>query len=190
MVFEHDAVVVLGGVPGAGKSTLLRRAVDHDEVAVVDTDLRRAAGTASRWKSVRVFQHYTALWRAVAGGRPVVLHSRGTTAFARRAVVRLARLHSRPAHLLLLDASREEAVEGQLDRGRTIAAHEMDLHVRRFARLLRTRGAGEGWRSVTVLDRTAAAALPRLTFYAAARSDQPCSSSLSSSAGSWAPEAP
>ena len=62
MVFEHDAVVVLGGVPGAGKSTLLRRAVDHDEVAVVDTDLRRAAGTASRWKSVRVFHHYTALF--------------------------------------------------------------------------------------------------------------------------------
>jgi hypothetical protein len=38
--FEHDAVVVVAGVPGAGRSTLIRRAVERTEAAAVDTCCR------------------------------------------------------------------------------------------------------------------------------------------------------
>jgi len=163
--FPTDAVVVVAGVPGAGKTTLIRRAVDRETVRVVDTDDRREAG-ATRLLYLR---HYVRIVAAIAGRRPVVIHSRGTSAAGRRVIALLAALRGRPAHLVLLDAGRGEAEAGQRARGRLVAAEEMDRQVARWHRLLaRGPNGDEGWASVTVLDRSQAARTETFAFRATA----------------------
>ncbi|HWT24156.1 MAG TPA: AAA family ATPase, partial [Solirubrobacteraceae bacterium] len=93
LAFEHDAVVVVAGVPGAGKSTLIRRAVDRGAADVIDTDDERARGGGGRLLYAR---HYARIARALRGHRPVVVHSRGTQPAARRAIALMARLRGRP----------------------------------------------------------------------------------------------
>lgn len=164
---EPDAVVVVAGIPGAGKTTLIDRAVDRTHTVVVDTEDRRRAGRASRWPAVRVADHYRRILTAVLlrSDVPVVVHSRGTTASARRLIATLAHLRNRPAHLVLLMAATGDAVDGQLRRGRTVPSAEMDAHNERFARLVAERGAAarrEGWSSVTVLNRAEAAEVRRI----------------------------
>jgi predicted kinase len=162
--FTSDAVVVVAGVPGAGKTTLIRRAVDRDVVRVVDTDDRRETGR----RRLLYPGHYLRIAAAVAGRRPVVIHSRGTHPAARRAIAALAALRGRPAHLVMLDAGREEAEAGQRARGRTVAAGEMDRQLARWRRLMARRPADEGWASVVVLDREQAARTAAFAFAAAA----------------------
>ena len=167
VVVEPDSVVVVAGIPGAGKTTLIDRAVDRTSAVVLDTDDRRRAGKASRWKCVRVARHYHGIVSAVLRRRDitVVVHSRGTTVLARRLVAALAHLRGRPAHLVLLVATPTEAVDGQRRRGRTVASGEMITHVDRFAGLVADREATarrEGWASVTVLDRADAARVRRI----------------------------
>jgi AAA domain len=151
--FPSEAVVVVAGVPGAGKTTLIRRAVDRDLARVIDTDDRRDAGR----RRLLYPGHYARIVAAIAGRRPVVIHSRGTHPAARRAIATLAALRGRPAHLVLLDAARDEAEAGQRARGRTVAPAEMDRQEARWRRLMARRPALEGWASVVVLDRARAA---------------------------------
>jgi Viral (Superfamily 1) RNA helicase len=159
--FPSDAVVVVTGVPGAGKTTLIRRAVDRDVALVVDTDDRPRRGP------LLYLGHYARIVAAVAGRRPVVIHSRGTHRAARRAIAALAALRGRPAHLVMLDAGRGEAEAGQRARGRAVAPEEMDRQVARWGRLMARRPADEGWDSVVALDRAQAAHVQALTFRAA-----------------------
>jgi predicted kinase len=154
--FSSEAVVVVAGIPGAGKTTLIRRAVDRSAARVIDTDDRRRR---SSW--LLYGGHYLRIAAAIAGRRPVVIHSRGTRTFARRAIAALARLRGRPAHLVLIDADRAAAEAGQRARGRRIAPDKMDRELARWRRLeLR----GEPWQSVVVLDRSRAAAVDALEF--------------------------
>jgi adenylate kinase family enzyme len=112
LTYPENAVVVIAGIPGAGKSTLIRRVVDRSTARVVDTDdQRRDGGRAS------YVRHYAHIVTAVWGRRPVVIHSRGTLGTLRRAITLLSSLRGRPAHLILLDAPREEAEAGQRARG-------------------------------------------------------------------------
>jgi RNA helicase len=152
LTYPENAVVVVAGIPGAGKSTLIRRAVDRSAVRVVDTDDQRRDG--GRASNVR---HYAHIVTAVWGRRPVVIHSRGTLGTLRRAITLLSSLRGRSAHLILLDAPREAAEAGQRARGRLVSRSRMDREARRWARLLRRGARGEGWSSVTVLDRATAA---------------------------------
>lgn len=185
---ETDAVVVVAGIPGAGKTTLIDRAVDRTRVVVLDTDDRRREGRASQRKAVRVAGHYRRIVAAVLlrTDVPVVVHSRGTSAFARRLVSALARLRNRPAHLVLLVVGAGEAIDGQERRGRTIPLGEMDAHIERFAGLVGDSGSvarREGWASVTVLDRTEAAGLQRI-----GSGDQPSASeAVPAGRRRWAP---
>jgi predicted kinase len=151
--FASNAVVVVAGVPGAGKTTLIRRAVDRDVAHVVDTDDRREAGR----RRLLYPGHYVRIAAAVAGRRPVVIHSRGTHPAARRAIAALAALRGRPAHLVMIDAARDEAEAGQRARGRTLRPGEMDRQLTRWRRLMARRPRAEGWASVVVLTRRQAA---------------------------------
>jgi predicted kinase len=164
--FPSDAVVVVAGVPGAGKTTLIRRAVDRDVVRVVDTDDRRETSGGRRLLYLR---HYARIAAAVAGRRPTVIHSRGTHPAARRAIAALAALRGRPAHLVMLDAARDEAEAGQQARGRTVGPAEMDRQVARWRRLMARRPAREGWASVTVVARPQAARIEAFAFRPAVR---------------------
>jgi predicted kinase len=165
--FPADAVVVVAGVPGAGKTTLIRRTVDREVARVLDTDDRRKAGA----RRLLYARHYIGIVAALAGRRPVVIHSRGTHPAARRAIAALAALRGRPAHLVMLDADRDEAEAGQRARGRTVAAAEMDLQLARWRRLMARRPAHEGWASVAVLDRAQAAGVEAFAFEPAARAE-------------------
>src|SRR4051812_48716260 len=118
LIFPSDSVIVVAGVPGAGKTTLLRRAVDRDQATVVDTDDRPRRGP------LLYLGHYARIAAAIAANHPAVIHSRGTHAGSRRAIVALARLRGRPAHLILLHADRATAEQGQRARGRTVSHDE------------------------------------------------------------------
>src|SRR5688500_16157437 len=128
--FPDNAVVVVAGLPGAGKSTLIRRVVDRSAVEVVDTDDQRRHGRRASY-----VRHYGRILAAVRGSRPVVIHSRGTVGTLRRAIATVAALHGRPAHLILLDASADEAEDGQRRRGRGVSRLRMDREVARWRRL-------------------------------------------------------
>jgi ABC-type cobalamin/Fe3+-siderophores transport system ATPase subunit len=163
LTFPSDAVVVVAGLPGAGKTTLIRRAVDRAEVRVVDTDDQRAGRRTGRFLYAG---HYARVLAAIAGPAPAVIHSRGTHGWLRRAIVLLATLRGRPAHLILLDADRAEAEAGQRARGRIIGRAEMARQAARWRRVMARRGRGEGWASVVVLDREQAARTSALAFQA------------------------
>jgi Viral (Superfamily 1) RNA helicase len=166
LTFTEDSVVVVAGVPGAGKTTLIRRTVDPAAVRVVDTaDLRGGR----RPPAVLLYPaHYLRIVAAVLGRRPAVIHSRGTHATLRRAIAVLAGLRGRPAHLVLLDAARDEAEAGQRARGRRVRSGEMERQVSRWRRLMRHGARGEGWASVVVLDRPTAARTEAMEFLPAA----------------------
>ena len=164
MVFERDAVIVVAGMPGAGKTTLIRRAVDRSEATVLDTDDLRAG--RARPPTLLNLRHYARIAAAMRAPGPVVVHTRGSRAWLRRLTVLLARLHGRPAHLLLLDADRSAAEAGQRARGRTIAARAMNREAAGWERLMAhpERLAAEGWTSATVLGRPEAARVAALAF--------------------------
>jgi predicted kinase len=157
LTYPTDAVVVVAGLPGAGKSTLIRRTVDRTAAAVVDTDDQRSEGRRASY-----LRHYGRVLAAVRGCRPVVVHSRGTRAALRRAVVLAASLRGRSAHLILLDAPATEAEAGQRRRGRRIPRAVMQREVARWERMRRRGTEREGWRSVVVLDRASAARIDAL----------------------------
>ena len=159
LIFPSDSVIVVAGVPGAGKTTLLRRAVDRTGARVVDTDDRPRRGP------LLYPGHYARIAAAIAGGRPAVIHSRGTHPIARRTIALLARLRGRPAHLILLHADREVAEAGQRARGRTVAGDEMDRQLAGWHELLAA--TDEGWASTTLLDREQAADVGALRFVTA-----------------------
>jgi hypothetical protein len=162
--FPADSVVVVAGVPGAGKTTLLRRAVDRSVARVVDTDDRAHRGP------LLYPGHYARIAAAILARKPVVIHSRGTLPAARRTIALLARLRGRPAHLLLLDADRGAAEAGQRRRGRTVSADEMDRQISRWHELMAAGGpTDEGWASVRVLDREAAADVSAFEFVSVSR---------------------
>jgi len=172
--FPADAIVVVAGVPGAGKTTLIRRAVDRTSGArIVDTDDVREAGG----RRLLYAGHYARIAAAVAGRRPAVIHSRGTHPAARRAIATLAALRGRPAHLVMIDADRDEAEAGQRARGRTVEPAEMDRQLARWRRLMARRPEDEGWASVAVLDRRQAANIERMAFLPAVQA-QPAAATI------------
>lgn len=159
LIFPSDSVIVVAGVPGAGKTTLLRRAVDRDVATVVDTDDRTRRGP------LLYLGHYARIAAAIAGGKPAVIHSRGTKTVARRTILALAKLRRRPAHLLLLHADRAAAEAGQRARGRTVSHSEMDRQVSDWQALLASGGLhAEGWATVELMDRERAATVTELRF--------------------------
>jgi predicted kinase len=169
MTFESNAVIVVAGMPGAGKTTLIRRAVDRDAATVLDTDDLRA-GRASPPRLLNL-RHYLRIVAAMRTPRPLVIHTRGSRAPLRRLIATLARLHGRPAHLLLLDADRSAAEAGQRARGRTLAARKMDREAAGWRTLIDgpERLAGEGWASTVLLARPEAARIAALEFGPTAR---------------------
>ncbi|WP_228122389.1 AAA family ATPase [Saccharothrix syringae] len=161
------SLVVLAGLPGAGKTTLLATADTGGEPAVVlDSDqvrgrLGEVFPDAVPYRLYRPLVHLVhrtrILWYAVTATRSLLLvHEPSTRSTTRAYLVVVALLTDRPRHFAWLDASPEEALEGQVRRGRLVRSRSFTRHVRRAARLRARFAAGRpprGWQGLTVLTR-------------------------------------
>ncbi|MEE1825587.1 AAA family ATPase [Streptomyces sp. BE20] len=168
-------LLVVSGLPGSGKSTLMRRCV---RTLLVDSQQVREeyAARVPGWLPYAVYRpvvrvaHYRRLRRAVLAGGPLAVHDCGAVPHVRQWLVREAARQGRRVHLILLDASAEEAREGQQARGQAVSAYAFARH-REAGRRLRRRlaGTGEpptGCASAVVLDRAGARALREIVFVA------------------------
>jgi hypothetical protein len=194
LCYPHDAVVVLLGIPGAGKSTLLHRlsATAADTplpdtcggVRIVDSEQqrfrwRRHVGEHYAWWRPAVHAvHYARVAEAIRRGGPVVVSDCGTRPWVRTLLGRLVAHECRPLHLVLLDASPEQAQVGQRERGRSVGTQSFHQHCRRWRTLLAVAERDgdparlvHGARSVVVVDRQSAARLRAVSFIGGPESD-------------------
>ncbi|MFC5663771.1 AAA family ATPase [Kitasatospora misakiensis] len=173
--YPADDLLVVSGLPGSGKSTLMRRCVRGP---IVDSQLVREeyATRLPSWLPYAVyrplvrFAHYRRLRRAVLAGGPLTVHDCGAVPYVRRWLARAAERQGRRVHLILLDASAEEARDGQRARGQAVSAYAFARH-RDAAWRLRRRLAGTGrppagCASAVVLDQAGARALREIVFVA------------------------
>jgi predicted kinase len=129
-------VIVVAGLPGAGKTTLVA-----GEPRALDSDAVREAWAPrlwplpyALWRPFAHAWHWIALWRALKRPQGVVVVRPFTSGPLRRAVLRRARRHHSAVHLVVVDASPEQARAGQRARGRTLSERAMRRHERRWAR--------------------------------------------------------
>ncbi|MFB6825454.1 AAA family ATPase [Streptomyces virginiae] len=171
--FAAGDIVVVSGLPGGGKSTLIKRAAAEGG-AVDSQDTRErwerrmpAALPYAAYRPLVRAAHYWGLWRILRSGASVVVHDCGTQTWVRGLLAAAARRRGRALHLLLLDSSPEEALSGQVARGRRVSAYAFARHRGAVTRLLREAEAGRppaGCASVTLLDRRSAATVTRIAF--------------------------
>jgi hypothetical protein len=145
---DSKDVVVVAGLPGAGKTTLVTfepRALDSDAVREAWAP-RLARVPYSLWRPLVHARHWVAIWRALKRSDGVVVVRPFTSGWVRHGVLRAARRHHRAVHLVVVDATRAQARQGQRARGRTISGRAMRRHERRWAR---ADLANEPWTTVT-----------------------------------------
>ncbi|GLW48306.1 ATP-binding protein [Streptomyces sp. NBRC 14336] len=172
LLFGPKDVVVITGLPGSGKSTLMKRAVTGPRIDSQDTRDRwdaRMPGFlpyAVYRPLVRV-AHYFGLWRALRSGEGLVVHDCGTQSWVRGWLARAARRRGGTLHLLLLDVTPDQALQGQRERGRGVSRYAFLRHRAAVGRLLRAVERGElprGTGSAVLVDRPAAGVLRRIGF--------------------------
>jgi predicted kinase len=165
VVAPGRSLTLVAGLPGAGKSTLLRGLAQRAGLAVLDSETQRRALSMLLpartpylfYRPVVHLLHRAAIvQRAFGRTDSVVVHLPATGPGLRRLVRALARVTGRTAHLVWIEVSIDEAVEGQRRRGRTLNQRSFARHARRAAqtarRLLEHR-LDEGWSSSVVIDR-------------------------------------
>ncbi|MEQ4204907.1 AAA family ATPase [Actinopolymorpha sp. B9G3] len=186
--YPVDSVVVLVGIPGAGKSTLLHRlsGTAADEplpeqrggVRIVDSEQERlrwqrymGSHAYAWWRPAVHAVHYGRVWAAIRHGGPVMVPDCGTRPWVRSLLGRLVAAERRVLHLVLLDATPEQARAGQRARGRSLGVQTFQRHCRRWGALLAAvEREGDpahlvpGARSAVVLDRRSAERLRAVSF--------------------------
>jgi ABC-type cobalamin/Fe3+-siderophores transport system ATPase subunit len=139
------SLVVIAGLPGAGKTSLLRRlaatapadvvALDSEDVA---TRLRRLPVGYRLLRPLVHAVHLLTVLAAVSGPVSCVLTTDPLTGPGRRLLLgTAARLTGRRLHVIVVDASVAEALDGQWSRGRRLGSRRMARHVRRSPALRR-----------------------------------------------------
>ncbi|MER7763667.1 AAA family ATPase [Streptomyces sp. NPDC097619] len=169
--FRSGDVLVVSGLPGSGKSTLMKRAVPGGGIDSQDArerwERRLPRLPYALYRPLVRAAHYAGLWRALRSGTGLVVHDCGTQPWVRALLGRAARRRNRDLHLLLLDASPEQALSGQAARGRGVSTYAFARHRATTAGLLAAVAAGKapaGCASVVLLDRPAAARLGAIGF--------------------------
>lgn len=169
-------VLLVGGVPGAGKSTAIGLATaGRTDVDVVDSDtvrrwLRSRLPERLPYRRFRWLVHtLTALWTIgvlVRGPRPnrrLLVHDPSTRSRRRELFARLARFRGWEPVLLLVEATRADAQQGQRNRRRVVRSAAFDRHWVRWLDLRRELVDAPGdldggrWSGVHLVDRAQAA---------------------------------
>lgn len=186
VVYPQRSLVLIAGVPGAGKSTLLRRlfglrgnegrtVLTAEGVRVIDSlqsryHLGPLLGRVPYplWRWVVHVLHLARMAAALRGG-PVVVHECGTRSPVRVLLALLCRLRRYELHVLMIDATPQEARNGQKTRGRQVTERSHRTHSRRWRRLRAATQRGPaafapGARSLLALDRRRARALAWIRF--------------------------
>ncbi|MEV6207067.1 AAA family ATPase [Kitasatospora sp. NPDC051914] len=165
-------VVVVSGLPGSGKSTLMRRCA---RAPVVDSQHSRERYQErlprvpyALYRPLVRLHHYLGLHRALRAGGPLVVHDCGTLPWVRRWLARTAAAQGRRLHLLLLDASPQQAAQGQQERGRQVSAYAFARHrwatARLHASLALAEGPVAGCATTVLLDQAGALRLRDIDF--------------------------
>lgn len=185
-VYPRRSLILVTGVPGAGKSTLLRRlfglhgdeerpVLTADGVRVIDSlqSRYRLAALLDRipyplWRWVVHVLHLAQVAAALRGG-PVVVHECGTRRTVRVLFALFCRLRRYELHVLMIDATPQEARSGQDARGRRVTERSHRMHSRRWRRLRAAARHGPtafapGARSLLALDRRRARELAWIRF--------------------------
>jgi hypothetical protein len=165
------ALLVVAGVPGAGKTTWLSRVRAPGSLVLdpeaVRSRLQQPLGRVPYrlWRPLVHAGHVLRVLAALPGRSGLIVHDTGTRRWRRRLLAALARRFRRSAHLLLLDVTASDALDGQRRRRRTLHRSGFATHWRNWRRLragLPVAVAAEGWASVRLLDRPAANRLRRV----------------------------
>lgn len=171
--YPAQDLVVVTGLPGSGKSTLMRRCA---RARIVDSQQAREHVEAALpgrlpyalYRPLVRLQHYRGLQLALLAGGPLVVHDCGTLPWVRRWLARTAARQGRRLHLILLDASPEQAALGQRERGRRVSAYAFGRHrlatARLHAELAAAGGPVAGCASAVLLDRDGALRLRDISF--------------------------
>ncbi|WP_028648013.1 AAA family ATPase [Nocardiopsis sp. CNT312] len=186
VVYPRRSLLLVAGVPGAGKSTLLRRLFglreDEERTVLTAEGVRVIDSLQSRhqlgpllgrvpyplWRWVVHVLHLARLAAALRGG-PVVLHECGTRSPVRVLLALLCRLRRYELHVLMIDATPQEARNGQDARGRHVTERSHRAHSRRWRRLRTAARYGPtafapGARSLLTLNRCRARDLAWIRF--------------------------
>lgn len=132
------SLVVLAGLPGAGKTTLLRKLTGTDGVRALDSEdvaerLRRVPMPYRLLRPLVHALHLVQVAVALHAAVPCVLTTDPCTSPRRRRLLHhLARLSGRSLHVVLIDASPDEARDGRRRRGRDLSAARAARHERRY----------------------------------------------------------
>ncbi|GAA1467603.1 AAA family ATPase [Nocardiopsis exhalans] len=202
MVYPRRSLVLVAGVPGAGKSTLLRRlfglrgneertVLTAEGVRVIDSlQSRYQLGSLlgrvpyPLWRWVVHVLHLAQVAAALRGG-PVVVHECGTRRPVRVLLALLCRLRRYEMHVLMIDATPQEARNGQNARGRRVTERSHRAHSRRWRRLRAATQHGPaafapGTRSLLALDRRQARELTWIRFGPCANTCSPLYAAMES----------
>jgi hypothetical protein len=186
VLYPRRSLVLVAGVPGAGKSTLLRRLFrlrgTEERTVLTAEGVRVVDSLQSRYQLGLLFGRVPyPLWRwvvhvlhlarravALRGG-PVVAHECGTRSPVRVLLALLCRLRRYEMHVLMIDATPQEARNGQNARGRRVTERSHRAHSLRWRRLRaatqhRPAAFAPGVRSLLALDRRRARELAWIRF--------------------------
>nr|WP_042183087.1 AAA family ATPase [Kibdelosporangium sp. MJ126-NF4]CEL15349.1 putative ATP/GTP binding protein [Kibdelosporangium sp. MJ126-NF4]CTQ95612.1 putative ATP/GTP binding protein [Kibdelosporangium sp. MJ126-NF4] len=165
---ESRALVVVAGLPGSGKSTLLRRTQANAPIRVLDTDHMRSLLADMLPRTVpygwyRPLVHVLHAARVLAvvlfSRHPVLVHDPATGAGSRTVFAVIGFLSGRERHFIWIDCTPDEALAGQVARGRVLLKWSFARHMRRSplvrSRLLAGRRP-PGWSSAQMVDRDVA----------------------------------
>ncbi|MEV2274546.1 AAA family ATPase [Nocardiopsis sp. NPDC049922] len=202
VVYPRRSLLLVAGVPGAGKSTLLRRLFglrgDEERTVLTADGVRVIDSLQSRyrlgpllgrvpyplWRWVVHVLHLARVTAALRGG-PVVVHECGTRRPVRVLLALLCRLRRYEVHVLMIDATPQEARIGQNARGRRVTERSHRVHSRRWRRLRAATRHGPaafapGARSLLALDRRRARELAWIRFSPRANARRPLPAAMES----------